>query len=195
MSKPKSFRKECLKEKFKRSCHLQQCLNFLRRGYMKLRINDVWHRVTRHTSQNLRSSARARPTRRCFSSLSPMFRQFLRSSFRDIQRKTRISSTALTAVGVSGSLLYLTAGRNSPTKVIRCDSGSNLDDDELGLESGSVTGFKRPRWKEEDYLSADRILSSGPTWFPSPKSGVVRCDALIINACVQVGSDLFFFSN
>lgn len=118
-----------------------------------------------------------------------MFRQFIKSSYRQFHHKIRISPTTLSAIGlgVSATVLFAVAGRNA--KIIHCDAGSSLDDDELE-ERGGDGVFKRPKWKDEEYLSTDQILSSGPTWFPPRKSGIVRCDALIVNACVDI--QLFF---
>ncbi|KAF9048140.1 hypothetical protein BDP27DRAFT_1346163 [Rhodocollybia butyracea] len=105
-----------------------------------------------------------------------MFRHVLRHIHPSRTRKT--FRTAVT-VGVSTTLICVTsfavAGRNS-NNTIRCDSG--LDDDEFtardtkSRKNGLIEEFKRPRWEEEEYQSADTTFASGPTWFPNKKSGI-----------------------
>ncbi|KAF9060245.1 phosphatase 2C-like domain-containing protein [Rhodocollybia butyracea] len=113
-----------------------------------------------------------------------MFRHVLRHIHPSRTRKTLRTTVT---VGVSTTLICFTsfavAGRNN---TIRCDSG--LDDDEFttrdtkSRKNGLIEQFRRPRWEEEEYQSADTTFASGPTWFPNKKSGIVRCDALIVPA-------------
>ncbi|KAF9048137.1 hypothetical protein BDP27DRAFT_1346143 [Rhodocollybia butyracea] len=102
--------------------------------------------------------------------------------------RTRQTLRTTVTVGVSTTLICVTsfavAGRNS-RNTIRCDSG--LDDefttrDTKSRKNGLIEQFRRPRWSDEEYQSADTTFASRATWFPNKKSGIVRCDALIVPA-------------
>lgn len=93
-------------------------------------------------------------------------------------RDSRVSTTLICVTSLA------VAGRNS-NNTIRCDSG--LDDDEFttrdtkSRKNGLIEQFRRPRWSDGEYQSADTTFAS---WFPNKKSGIVRCDALIVPAYV-----------
>ncbi|KAK7040322.1 hypothetical protein VNI00_009790 [Paramarasmius palmivorus] len=74
-----------------------------------------------------------------------------------------------------GSTLALT-GRK-----IQCDHGTLVDPNQ-DEETNDVfaSRFRKPKWTDSQYFSADYLLSGGPSWWPSETSGIDRCDALTI---------------
>ncbi|KAJ3769555.1 phosphatase 2C-like domain-containing protein [Lentinula raphanica] len=128
--------------------------------------------------------------------------QFVRAALcrQLLPKKRRFSSSpslattrTLTAVGISTTLIFVTSlavarsgidyacSSKTSLSVILCDSG--LDDEENldGKGLGGSGKFKRPRWTDEECIS-EKVLSSGPIWFPANRTGIKRCDALIVSA-------------
>uniref|UniRef100_A0A0W0GDB1 PPM-type phosphatase domain-containing protein n=1 Tax=Moniliophthora roreri TaxID=221103 RepID=A0A0W0GDB1_MONRR len=85
----------------------------------------------------------------------------------------RTSTRTAIAFITIGSALTLTGRR------IKCDHGSLVDPNQ---DEGDVfpSRFRKPKWTENQYISADELLAGGPSWWPAETSGIDRCDALTI---------------